>query len=124
MEFTGRLTEDAQIKTIKNDKKVVTFSVAVNDYVKPKNGEAQNYVTYINCSYWITTALAERLQKGAIVSVYGRVYLNQYKTQDGEQHSNIACHANFIKVQSKIKKEGGQAEVPVPAGDAISDLPF
>lgn len=124
MEFTGRLCDDAEIKTTKNSKKVVTFSIALNDYYKPKDGEAQNFVTYVNCSYWVTTIIAERLKKGAIVSIYGRVYLNQYKTQDGEQHANIACHANFIKVISKVSTDNTQAQVPVPAGGTTDDLPF
>jgi len=123
MEFTGRLCDDAAVKTTKKDKKVVTFSVAINDYYKPKDGEAQTFVTYINCSYWLTPTIAERLKKGAIVSVYGRLYLNQYKTQDGEQHANIACHANTVKVVAK----GGRAEETAPAGTeggTNDDLPF
>jgi len=127
MEFTGRLTDDAQVKTTKKDKKVVTFSVAINDQYKPKNGEAQKLVTYINCSYWLSTTVAKQLQKGSIVSVYGHIYLNQYKTQDGEQYANIACHANSIKILSKGKDGSAQqvaTTTDAPTGGTNDDLPF
>lgn len=36
MEMTARLTGDAKISTLKNDKQVVNFSVAINDSYKAK----------------------------------------------------------------------------------------
>ena len=39
MEIIGRLTTDAKRKTVSNDREVVSFSIAVNDSYKPKDGE-------------------------------------------------------------------------------------
>jgi single-strand DNA-binding protein len=36
MEITARLTGDAKISTLKNDRQVVNFSVAINDSYKSK----------------------------------------------------------------------------------------
>ena len=39
MELVGRITKDAVINQLKDERKVVNFSIAVNDYYKPKNSE-------------------------------------------------------------------------------------
>ena len=36
MELTGRITADAVIRTVKEEKQVVSFSIAINEYYKPK----------------------------------------------------------------------------------------
>ena len=37
--IVGRITRNAEINTLKNDKQVVNFSVAINDSYKTKQGE-------------------------------------------------------------------------------------
>ena len=39
MNIIGRLTRDAEVRTLSENKQVVNFSVAVNDSYKAKNGE-------------------------------------------------------------------------------------
>lgn len=52
MEIVGRLTADATVNTLKDERKVVNFSVAVNDSYKAKGNEQPVKVTnYFNCSY-------------------------------------------------------------------------
>ena len=36
MVLIGRITKDAVIKKLKDDREVVNFSIAINDYYKPK----------------------------------------------------------------------------------------
>ena len=56
MELVGRITKDALINQLKDERKVVNFSIAVNDYYKPKNSEeGVKITTYLNCSYWISS---------------------------------------------------------------------
>ena len=40
--IVGRITKNAEINTLKNDKQVVNFSVATNDSYKPKTANAEN----------------------------------------------------------------------------------
>jgi single-strand DNA-binding protein len=112
MEITGRLTADAEVRTTGKGKELVAFTVVINDYYKPKEGEAQEFEEYFNCSYWLSTKIADSLLKGSIVTVTGRVYLNQYKGKDGEHHANLAFHANAIKI---IAKGGKKATAAMPA---------
>ena len=37
--IVGRITKNAEINTLKNDKQVVNFSIAINNSYKTKDGE-------------------------------------------------------------------------------------
>ncbi len=52
MEITARLTGDAKLSTLKDERQVVNFNVAVNDSYKTKDGELKKVTTYFQCSYW------------------------------------------------------------------------
>jgi len=123
MEVTGRLAGNAEVRKVTGDREVVSFTIVINDRYKPKNGEAQDVATFIKCSYWISTKVAEALRKGSVVTVAGRIGINSYKTNDGEFHANLVFHVNYLKIVASAKKE--TAAEPVPAGGTSKDdLPF
>jgi len=138
MELTGRLTADAEVRKTTDNRQLVAFTVAINDYYKPKNGEPKELTEFYNCSYWLTTKIADSLLKGGIVTVTGWVYLNEYKGKDGNHHASLACHANSIKILFMPKKNGaaqqntaapkqgtnGQPPAPEKNPETIDDLPF
>ncbi len=124
MEIVGRVTNDAVVKQLKDERKVVNFSIAVNDYYKQKGSEKGVQTTlFINCAYWVSTAISQRLTKGAIVEQTCRLQLNAYTGFDGEAKATLNCHVNAIKIHQSIKKaEAAIAAEERPAkGD---DLPF
>lgn len=132
MEITGRLTSDAVIADVTNtDRKVVNFTVAINDRYRAKGStETKEYVTYINCAYWMGTGVAKLLTKGSCVTVTGRLHLNTYLDREGKAKGAIRCHANDIKVLLS-KKQGNATNTTnitaVPAGgltEPLDDLPF
>lgn len=125
MEFTGRITADAKINTVKGDKEVVNFSVAINDRYKPKGStEVKEFVTYINVAWWMGTGITKILRKGAIVTIAGRLYVNAYNDLQGNPKASINCHASEIKLVqgSKIPATGEQE--PTNLTEPIADLPF
>ena len=124
MEIIGRLTKDAEVKNLIDGRKVVAFSVAINDYYKTKSGEKKEETTYFQCSYWLSEKAAERLKKGNIVSLFGRVGLNVYKRMDGEFHANLTFHVNALKVIATAKKGAPVETTAVSAGTTKDDLPF
>ena len=63
MNIVGRITKNAEINTLTGDKKVVNFSVAINESYKNKQGERVEQATYYNCSYWISPKVATSLPK-------------------------------------------------------------
>ena len=126
MNFVGRITRDAIVQSLKDERKVVNFSVAVNDYYKPKGKEQGVKVTqFINCSYWISTAIAERLTKGSLVEISGRLYVNAYTGADNEAKASLNCHVNSIKIHSrKAANSETDSKKKKEKEEVIEDLPF
>jgi single-strand DNA-binding protein len=122
MVLIGRLTQDATVFSTKDERKVVNFTVAVNDGYKPKGSDTWKAITtYYNCGYWITPEVASRLKKGNLVEVSGRVYVNCYKDMNGEAKASLNFHTDTIKVHLQVKAGTIQ---PVTAGKETEDLPF
>ena len=123
MVLIGRLTKDAVVAQLKDERKVVNFTIALNDSYKPKGQE--NWVkttTYIECAYWISSAIAERLTKGSLIEIGGRLSINAYVTMQGDAKATINCHADSIKIHQQFKSDGKTTEqLKTPAQD---DLPF
>lgn len=72
--FVGRLGADAQIKDLEGGKKVLSFSIAVDD------GKDRPPV-WLDCSRWSEkNAVAEYMKKGTQVAVSGNVGIRKWET--------------------------------------------
>jgi single-strand DNA-binding protein len=125
MLLIGRITKDAVASQLKDEKTVVNFSIAINDYYKPKNGEAKKFTTFVNCAYWLSSKIAPSLTKGTLVEIDGRIHVNAYLDMKGEARASLNCHVNKITLHAK----GNAVAAPVVAGEPaitepMDDLPF
>lgn len=126
MEITGRITADATVQTTKNGRNVVHFSIAMNDSYKPKGSdELKKLTTYVNCSYWVSDAIAKHLTKGSLVEVYGRISVSAWKNKEGEAKGSLDFHVNNIKLHSRGNAEVKET-IPAPSQitEPVDDLPF
>ncbi len=131
MEIIARLTADAAVKTLKDERQVVNFSVAINDSYKAKGSDqVTKVVTYVDCSYWSNPGIAQYLTKGTLVELYGRISVNAYTNMQGEAKATLRFHVNQIKLHGGGKK-GETAPSPQPANvvageltEPLDDLPF
>ncbi|MFT3981174.1 MAG: single-stranded DNA-binding protein [Ferruginibacter sp.] len=126
MEIVGRLTADATVNTLKDERKVVNFSVAVNDSYKPKGSDSNTKVTtYFNCSYWMSPAIAEHLTKGVLVECYGRISANAWTNAEGEAKASLNFHVNNIKLHGKSNATTKEPiQVAAEIKEPLEDLPF
>jgi single-strand DNA-binding protein len=129
MEITGRIVKDASVFKLKENREVVNFTIAVNDSYKPKDStELKKIVTYIDCSYWLSSKTAQWLKKGALVELFGRIGLNVYIGNDGQAHGSLTFHTSHIKILAFAKS--GQETPQISAGAKTNtekepdDLPF
>ena len=137
--IVGRVTKNAQINTLKNDKQVVNFSVAINDYYKAKDGERKEQTTYYNCSYWQSPNVAKILTKGTLVELTGKISSTAWIGKDGEIKSGLNFLTSWIKLHGGGKHSentennqleptrhaSAQAENTNPfSDDTEDDLPF
>lgn len=130
MEITARITADAVVKKLKDERQVVNFSVAINDSYKPKGSDqVTKVVTYVDCSYWTNPGIAQYLTKGTIVELHGRIGINAYLNMQGEAKASLRFHVNSIKLHggNKTTAKPVETSAPVIAGELtepLDDLPF
>lgn len=127
MLFTARVIRNAEVKTVKDERQVVSFAVAINDQYKSKNSSvAVKKTLFVNCSYWVNTAVAPYLTKGTIVELEGRLSVDAYQSGN-DTKASVNAHVNSIKLHGK----GGSVEATkresvqqVVAPNEKDDLPF
>lgn len=123
MEIIGRLTANALVKQLDDNREVVNFSVAINDSYKPKGAtEIKKVTTYFDCSYWLNSNIAKYMKKGNIVQLSGSVSARAWKDMNGEPKASLNFHVNTIKLHGGGKVVEMRQE-PVPETQA-EDLPF
>lgn len=123
MVLIGRLTKDAVVTQLKDERKVVNFTIAVNDYYKPKNSDkGVTVTTYVNCAYWISPAIAVILKKGNLVEITGRLAINAYKDIQGEAKGSLNCHVDSIKIHQQVKQDA--KKTGAEKAEQIDNLPF
>lgn len=141
MDITGRVTADAVVRTLSDERKVVNFTVAVNDSYKARNGERVTQTEFFDCSYWIGAGIAQYLTKGSIVELSGRVSARAWIDGEGQAKAGLNFHTSKISLHGGASKaetvqndnaKAGNAEAmevkePVMAGSGQpenDDLPF
>jgi single-strand DNA-binding protein len=137
MLFTGRVTAEAEVREVKNDKKVTNFTVALNKKWKDKDGETHEKTVFVDCAYWVNSGVAEFLAKGTIVEISGWMDARAWVSGNGDARANLTCTVEQIKLfgnpggKSTAKpakptesKTGAPKAGNVPAGVEEDDLPF
>lgn len=123
MEMTGRVTGDATVTTTKSGKKVVNFSIAINDSYKPKDSdERKQFTTFVSCSYGRSETIAASIKKGMLVEVAGRISVSAWINAKGEPKGTLNFHVNSIKLHGKAT--AAVATKPADITEPIDDLPF
>jgi single-strand DNA-binding protein len=137
MLFTGRVTADAEVREVKNNKKVTNFTVALNKRWKDKEGETHEKVAFVDCAYWTNSGVAEFLTKGVIVEITGWMEARAWANGNGEAKANLTCSVENIKLfgipsgkpngmESRPKENTPKGKQPekASAGTGEDDLPF
>ena len=131
MEIIGRLTADAKVNTLKDERQVVNFGIAMNDFYKPKNSEqGKKITTYVQCAYWVNSNIAARLTKGTMVELFGRIGVNAYSGMNGEAKATLTFHVNNIKIHGATKANNHSSIAETENTDTPTniepkdDLPF
>ncbi|PIF45362.1 single-strand DNA-binding protein [Chryseobacterium sp. 52] len=106
MNIIGRLTGNAVAATLKDERQVVNFSIAVNDSYKNKAGVWVKLTEYIDCSFWQSPKVVPVLTQGTLVELTGWASARAWAGQDGEPKARI----NFHTSQFKILKRGSKKE--------------
>ena len=112
MTIIGRVTRDAEVRNLSNNKSVVSFSVAVNHDYKAKNGERVTQTEFFDCAYWFSTGVAQYLTKGSLVELAGRVSARAWMGNDGQPKAGLNFNTTDIKLHGSSNKPETQAGQP------------
>ncbi len=141
MEIIGRLTRDAEVRTV-NSSKVVNFSIAMNKSYRNKQGERVQITDYVDCAYWRTEKVAQYLTKGALVQLTGWMTPRAWTDREGKAHAVLNFRTDIIEfhgggTKSQTPQDGKEqdpitwemppkTDKPVKAGkpEIDDDLPF
>lgn len=114
--FTGRLTRDAEYRTLPTGKGLLTMSVAVNtgfgDYKK---------TTFIKVQQWGErgSKIAAYLTKGKLIAATGTLTTNEYDTKEGVHKTELVVDVPSLSFYDTVSKatSGSYTEGTVPEDD-------
>jgi single-strand DNA-binding protein len=130
MLFTGRLTADAEVRTVKGDRKLTSFTVALNQRYKTRSGEKKEKTAFVDCAYWVNPGLADYLTKGAVVEIAGWMEAQAYQSTKHGLQGRLHCTCDTIKLFSASVKPQEKPDKTVASsategkGGEDDDLPF
>ena len=110
--LVGNVTRDPEIKRTPSGSSVLDLGLAVNESYKGKDGQMVEATCFADVVVWGRQAenCAQYLAKGSPVMVEGRLHLDQWKTEGGENRSKLKIHAQRIQFLGKGRPEGGEPD--------------
>lgn len=124
----GRLVADPQLRTIREDRSVCAFRIAVDrDYVSKASGERE--ADFFDVVAWGHTGnfVAQHFAKGDPIIVRGRLESRSWEDQEGSKRVSIEINAENVYFGGP-KREGSGASAPSKPQQSASyddeELPF
>lgn len=106
--LTGRLTRDPDFRTFNGGGCVVKIGLAVSERYRTKDGQLTDRTTFVEIEAWGRTAeiCNEYLTKGREIAVQGKLQLDRWQTQEGENRSRLKVRAD------RVQFLGGRGDLP------------
>lgn len=109
IKFTGNVGKDAELRWTQGGRAVLNFSVADSKSRKLDNGEWETLAEqWLNCAVWGDEAefYAEKIKRGARVTVYGDFMSRKYEAKDGTPGTSLDVTVKGIDIMPS--RNGGQ----------------
>lgn len=106
----GNLTRDPELRTVKDNVAVCTFTVAVNRRHGAQAGKEEADFFRVTAWRGLAELCGKYLQKGRKVSVIGAVSVSAYTTQNGETRANLELTADEVEFLSSSTQEAKPEE--------------
>lgn len=134
--LVGNVGQDPDVRSLENDTKVATFSLATSERYTDRNGQRQERTDWHRIVVWRNLAeVAEKyVKKGTQLYIEGRITYRQFKDKDGNERTTTEIVASDLKLLGKnpnggapvspssteIHQSNSQQDSDVP----VDDLPF
>lgn len=120
----GHLTRDPEMRTIPSGAVVTEFGLAMNHRYTTKDGEQRDETCFVDCTVWGKTAEAvkEHLSKGSAALVEGRLKLDRWQDQGGNNRSKLSVVAERVLFLGS-KESSPQSPAQSPAQSSPQSSP-
>lgn len=111
----GNLTRDPELKQTPQGRPVADLGLATNESYKDQAGKVVERVCFVDVVTWGRQAetCCQYLAKGRPVLIEGRLQLDQWKNDRGENRSKLRVRADRVQFLSAGKRAGqGSADQP------------
>jgi single-strand DNA-binding protein len=102
--LVGRITRDLELRYTPNNQAVTSFSIAVNRSFKDsQTGDWREITSFVPIVVWARQAeiACDKLKKGSLVYVEGRLQSRSWETKQGEKRSMLEVISERIQFLSK-----------------------
>ena len=123
VQIIGNLGRDVEMKEV-GSTKVASFSVAVTEKFKDRNGQQQEKTEWVNIELWARLAeIAEQyLKKGSAVYVEGKLETQSWEKDGEKKYKTLVRGFSMLMLGSRGESQGQSFnQAPKAVED---DLPF
>ena len=129
VQLAGNLTRDIDIRYTPSNNAIAHLGLAVNRKYKTNSGEQREETTFVDCEAFGKTAevMGQYLRKGRPVFIDGRLKLDQWQDQQGNDRSKLKVVIDNFQFVDKPESNdvGGQRSQPATATvPPDGDIPF
>jgi single-strand DNA-binding protein len=123
----GNLTRDPQLRQIPSGTSVAELGLATNEHYRNKSGETSEKTCFVDIITWDKQAevCCKYLRKGSPVLIEGRLQLDQWKTDDGQNRSRLRVRADKVNFLPKGNNtHNGQTPSDNHKSEGNEKIPF
>jgi len=112
VQLIGNLGKDPESRVTPTGKKVTTYSMAVSQRRKGKDGDVKEYTTWVNVEAWgrLAEICQEYLHKGSLIYLEGRLQTDRYEDK-GETKYYTKVVAQAMQMLDRKPEEEPMAPV-------------
>ncbi len=124
--IVGNLGQDPEIRYTASGVPVASFTVAVNEVYKGKDGQKVKKVHWFRVSAFqrLAEVIGEYCAKGSKVGVRGQLQQRTWQDSEGLNHSLVEIRARELELLSGKNGNTAATEEDIPAATEDDDIPF
>lgn len=118
----GRLTKDPIIRHTSNGGQIVELTIAYNRrYSVGEEWKEESHFFDVKAFGKLAQALGERLSKGYLVVVEGRLVQDKWTDRNGNSHSKVRIVAENVRIISKPREEDTREDTLLDSYDNLTE---
>ena len=124
VQFIGRLGRNPETRVTQSGAKVVSFSLAVSEKYKDRNGQQQETTEWVSCTAFgkegkdgLAGVIEKYLTKGSLIWVEGSLKTEKYQAQDGSDRYATKVILREMKMLGGGEQSGNQGSAGYGSND-------